>query len=69
MEAEAEAEALKIFKMEAEAEAEAKKILKMEAEAETVQKFSASTSLLGTKCQNFAYFGANLLIYEQTCSI
>ena len=46
MEAEAEAEALKIFEMEAEAEAEAKKILKMEAEAEAVQKFGASTSLV-----------------------
>ena len=47
MEAEAEAEAKKIFRMEAEAEAEAeaKTILKMEAEAEAVQKFGASTSL------------------------
>ena len=46
MEAEAEAEAKKIFWMEAEAEAEAKKFLKMEAEAEAVQKFGASTSLV-----------------------
>ena len=43
MEAEAEAEAKKIFWMEAEAEA--KKFLKIEAEAEVVQKFGASTSL------------------------
>ena len=50
MEAEVEAEAKKKLKMEVEAEAEAKKILKMEAEAEAVQKFGASTSLLGTLC-------------------
>ena len=51
MEAEAEAEAKKIFWMEAEAEADAKKFLKMEAEAEAVQKFGASTSLLGRQIQ------------------
>ena len=50
--------------MEAEAEAEAKKILKMEAEAEAVQKFGASTSLVGAiygmyckKCAKVVYVG------------
>ena len=59
MEAEAEAEAKKIFWMEAEAEAEAKKILKMEAEAEAVQKFGASTSLVFTFARTISYVPAS----------